>query len=86
MNRLGEFFELLIVLALVVACHVTRHNEQSMPPANTMPAMLKAIDLGVTTLDMDVVLPKDKQAIPSFDSSLNHSNTSVLQNSKPVIR
>jgi len=30
-------------------------------PENTIPAFLKAIDLGVTTLEMDAVITKDKK-------------------------
>lgn len=41
-------------------------------PENTIPAMKKAIDLGVTTLEMDVVITKDKQVILSHDAYLNH--------------
>ena len=36
-------------------------------PENTIPAMLHAIDLGVTTLEMDVVITKDKKVILSHD-------------------
>ena len=36
-------------------------------PENTIPAMLKAIDLGVTTLEMDVVITKDNQVILSHE-------------------
>ncbi len=36
-------------------------------PENTIPAMLKAIDLGVTTLEMDVVITKDKKVILSHE-------------------
>lgn len=36
-------------------------------PENTIPAMLKALDLGVTTLEMDVVLTKDKKVILSHE-------------------
>ncbi len=36
-------------------------------PENTVPAMLKAIDLGVTTLEMDVVITKDKKVILSHE-------------------
>ena len=30
-------------------------------PENTIPAMIKAIDLGATTLEMEVVITKDKK-------------------------
>lgn len=36
-------------------------------PENTVPAMLKALDLNVTTLEMDVVITKDKKVILSHE-------------------
>lgn len=36
-------------------------------PENTIPAMLKAIELGVTTLEMDAVITKDGQVILSHE-------------------
>ena len=36
-------------------------------PENTIAAMLKAIDLGVTTLEMDVVISKDKKVVVSHE-------------------
>src|SRR4029077_13286785 len=36
-------------------------------PENTIPAMLKAIDLGVTTLEMDVVITKDNKVVVSHE-------------------
>jgi glycerophosphoryl diester phosphodiesterase len=36
-------------------------------PENTIPAMLKAIDLGVTTLEMDVVVSKDNKVVVSHE-------------------
>lgn len=36
-------------------------------PENTVPAMLKALDLNVTTLELDVVITKDKQVILSHE-------------------
>jgi glycerophosphoryl diester phosphodiesterase len=36
-------------------------------PENTVPAMLHALDLGVTTLEMDVVITKDKKVILSHE-------------------
>ena len=90
MNKFTEAAELVIILALVVACHVTRNTDQAMlpefdkeghrgcrgiMPENTLPAMLKAIDLGVTTLEMDVVITKDKQVILSHEPFFNHEIT-----------
>lgn len=36
-------------------------------PENTVPAFLKALDLGVTTLEMDVVISKDSQVVVSHE-------------------
>lgn len=36
-------------------------------PENTIPAMRKALDLGVTTLEMDVVISQDRQPLLSHD-------------------
>ena len=40
-------------------------------PENTVPAFLKALDLGVTTLEMDVVISKDGQVVVSHDPYFN---------------
>jgi len=36
-------------------------------PENTIPAMIKAIDVGVTTLEMDVVITKDNRVVLSHE-------------------
>jgi glycerophosphoryl diester phosphodiesterase len=36
-------------------------------PENTIPAMYKALDLGVTTLEMDVVISKDNKVVVSHE-------------------
>ena len=41
-------------------------------PENTIPAMLKAIDLGVTTLETDAIITKDKKVILSHEPFFNH--------------
>jgi glycerophosphoryl diester phosphodiesterase len=41
-------------------------------PENTIPAMLKALDLGVVTLEMDAVITKDNQVILSHEPFFNH--------------
>ena len=40
-------------------------------PENTVPAMIHAIDLGVNTLEMDVVITKDSQVILSHDTYMS---------------
>ena len=42
-------------------------GSRGLMPENTIPAMQKAIDLGVTTLEMDVVISKDNQVVVSHD-------------------
>jgi glycerophosphoryl diester phosphodiesterase len=44
-------------------------------PENTIPAFKKAIDLQVTTLEMDAVITKDKQVIISHEPFFNHEIT-----------
>lgn len=44
-------------------------------PENTIPAMKKAVDLGVTTLEMDAVITKDGQVILSHEPFFNHEIT-----------
>ncbi|MGB3948751.1 MAG: glycerophosphodiester phosphodiesterase [Bacteroidia bacterium] len=44
-------------------------------PENTIPAFKKAIDLGVNTLEMDVVITKDNQVILSHEPFFNHEIT-----------
>lgn len=46
-------------------------------PENTIPAMLKAIDLGVTTLEMDVSFTKDNVPILSHEPFFNHAITTL---------
>ena len=41
-------------------------------PENTIPAMLKAIELGVTTLETDVIITKDRKVILSHEPFFNH--------------
>lgn len=41
-------------------------------PENTIPAMLHALQLGVTTLEMDVCVSKDSQLVLSHEAFFNH--------------
>lgn len=50
-------------------------------PENTIEGMLKAIDLGVTTLEMDVVITKDKKAILSHEPFFSHEITTLADGS-----
>lgn len=44
-------------------------------PENTIPAMLKALDIGVTTLEMDASFSKDKKILLSHEPFFNHAIT-----------
>jgi glycerophosphoryl diester phosphodiesterase len=46
-------------------------------PENTIPAMITALGLGVTTLEMDVVITKDKKVILSHEPFFNHEITTT---------
>lgn len=52
-------------------------------PENTIPAMLKAIDLGVTTLELDAVISKDNEVVVSHEPFFNHE-ISLKPDGKPV--
>ena len=98
MIKVREVTELVVILALVFACHVAKKTEDPVLPAfdieghrgcrglmpeNTIPAMIKALELGVTTLEMDAVITKDKQVILSHEPFFNHEIT-TLPNGKYV--
>lgn len=44
-------------------------------PENTIPAMLHALSLGVTTLEMDICFSKDRKAFLSHEPFFNHEIT-----------
>ncbi|MEP7252655.1 MAG: glycerophosphodiester phosphodiesterase family protein [Ginsengibacter sp.] len=46
-------------------------------PENTIPAMLKAIDLNVNTLEMDVVITADDKVVVSHEPFFNHEITTL---------
>lgn len=41
-------------------------------PENTIPSMIKALEIGATTLKMEVVITKDKQVVVSQEPYFNH--------------
>lgn len=79
-----------LVIFLFVSCKTSRMTQKNMlitfdkqghrgcrgiMPENTIPAMLKAVELGVTTLEMDIVFTKDSVAILSHEPFFNHEIT-----------
>jgi len=81
----------MCVLTVAVSCKVQQSAQKPMPlpafdseghrgarglmPENTIPAMLKAIDLGVTTIEMDLHITRDKKVILSHDDHINAAFT-----------
>jgi glycerophosphoryl diester phosphodiesterase len=63
----------LVMSAQLSAQYIPRFDTQGhrgsrgLMPENTIPAFLHALDLGVTTLEMDVVITKDKKVILSHE-------------------
>lgn len=54
-------------------------------PENTIPAFLKALALGVNTLELDVVISKDRQVVVSHDPYF-HPDFSIDPSGRPVPR
>lgn len=52
-------------------------------PENTIAGMIKALELGVTTLEMDAVISKDKQVVLSQEPYFNHE-ISLSPDGKPI--
>jgi len=92
MIKIREVTELLLLVALIFACHASKKVSDPLLPAfdieghrgcrglmpeNTLPAMMKALELGVTTLEMDAVITKDKQVILSHEPFFNHEITTT---------
>src|SRR5438477_12423519 len=86
-----QFFNpgLILAFLLITACSSTKNLQVSFPvfdieghrgcrglmPENTIPAMMKALELGVSTLEMDAVITKDGQVILSHEPFFNHEIT-----------
>ncbi len=81
---------LLLALYLTTSCNNTKMTTakplstfetqghrgcRGLMPENTIPAMINALDLGVTTLEMDISFSKDKQALLSHEPFFNHEIT-----------
>ncbi len=74
-------YSIALMAFLLVQCGTTKQSTMQIPafdmqghrgcrglmPENTIPAMIRAIDLGVTTLEMDVVITADGKVILSHE-------------------
>ena len=91
-NRMKKFF-LLLISPFAFACHSSKKNMSTsadnmfdkeahrggrgLMPENTIPAMLNAIDLDVTTLEMDTHISKDGKVVVSHDPYFNENITTT---------
>lgn len=73
-------FILFFFCILVLNCSKARQLDiqghrgaRGLMPENTIPAFKQAIDLGVTTLELDVVISKDQQVVVSHEPFMNHN-------------
>ncbi len=72
-------FIVLHIILLLCCCSKAQNFDieghrgcRGLMPENTIEGFIKAIDLGVTTLEMDVVITKDNQVLVSHEPFLNH--------------
>ncbi len=91
MGKKREITELLLAIIFVAGCHTTKMVNMNLPqfdteahrggrgllPENTVAAMLHALTLNVTTLEMDAVITKDKQVVLSHEPFFNHEITTL---------
>lgn len=70
--------QLLILLIMANSCSPSytfdlqgHRGARGLMPENTLPAFEKALQLGVSTLEMDVVITKDQQVLVSHDPWFN---------------
>ncbi len=72
MKNLFLFFFPILTFAQTMNFEIQGHRGcRGLMPENTIPAFKKAIDLGVQTLELDVVISQDKQVVVSHDPFFN---------------
>lgn len=97
LKLMKKTFFCLITLFFAM-CHPPQYSGQSKPkqtfdwqghrgargllPENTIPAFIKALDLGVMTLELDLAVSKDSQLIISHDPFLNSEICENADNSR----
>jgi glycerophosphoryl diester phosphodiesterase len=80
---------LLLTIILPVTLHAQTFDKQSnrgargLMPENTIAGMLRALDLGATTLGMNVVISKDNQVVLSHEPYFNNE-ISLTPTGKPI--
>lgn len=89
MNKRLQIILLLSLTFLQVSAQKQKFDLQGkagargIMPENTVESMLKALDLGVTTLEMDAVISKDKKVVLSQEPYFNNE-ISLMPNGKPI--
>jgi glycerophosphoryl diester phosphodiesterase len=89
--RQSSVITAMLVLTIAASCKVQQSAQKpkelpafdseghrgarGLMPENTIPAMYKAIDLGVTTIEMDAHITSDKKVILSHDDHINAAFT-----------
>ena len=82
-----KLYLLFLPAFILVSCKNSVHKKmfdleghrgcRGLMPENTIPAMLKAIDLHVNTLEMDVVISADNKVVVSHEPFFNHEITTL---------
>lgn len=86
-----EMAALLLTIIFVAGCHTTKMVNMNLPqfdreahrggrglmPENTIAAMLHALTLNITTLEMDAVITADSQVVLSHEPFFNHDITTL---------
>ncbi len=70
-----NFFVIIIILPAISQSQLDLQGHRGcrgLMPENTMPAFLIAVELGVTTIEMDVVISSDKQIVVSHEPWMSH--------------
>ena len=86
MKTIGLVCLLLCSHLLLAQAKLNRQGHRGcrgLMPENTIPAMKKALDLGVQTLELDVVISKDKQVVVSHDPYMS-ADISTKPDGTPV--
>ena len=86
MKYIGLFGLLFCSSVLMAQSKLDRQGHRGcrgLMPENTIPAMKKALDLGVQTLELDVVISKDKQVLVSHDTYMS-SHIALKPDGTPV--
>lgn len=96
MNYFKTLFSFVLICTVTTSCR-TKENSitaagprfdfqahrggRGLMPENTIPAMLDAIDSGVTTLEIDLQISKDRKVVVSHDPYFNEKITTTPEGS-----